>query len=101
MNIFNLVHAVSGLRIVRPTLVADAPGSAANAQDSADSGAAASGAARGNWLQRMLDRMDDWARGDDTREREAYLARATDLCDLETRLRRLDAAAAARDGLFH
>lgn len=50
----------------------------------------------GNWFGRALDRMDDWARAEETRQREAYLADATDLCDLEARLRRLDGSVLTR-----
>ena len=38
----------------------------------------------------LLDRLDQWARSQQQRAVERYLAKATDLCDLEARIRDLD-----------
>jgi hypothetical protein len=38
----------------------------------------------------LLDRLDQWQRTQRQRALERYLAKATDLCDLEARLRALD-----------
>lgn len=43
-----------------------------------------------NWLSRALDRLEQWSWERQLRADEAYLAEATDLCDLEARIRRLD-----------
>jgi uncharacterized protein DUF3563 len=43
-----------------------------------------------NWLSRALDRLEQWSWERQLRDDEAYLAEATDLCDLEARIRRLD-----------
>lgn len=42
------------------------------------------------WLGRLWDRLEAWSWHRHVREREAYLAQATDLAELETRMRRLD-----------
>jgi hypothetical protein len=38
----------------------------------------------------LLDRLDQWQRSLRQRDIERYLAKATDLCDLEARVRALD-----------
>jgi hypothetical protein len=43
-----------------------------------------------SWLSRALDRLEQWSWERQLRADEAYLAEATDLCDLEARIRRLD-----------
>ena len=43
-----------------------------------------------SWLSRALDRLEQWSWERQLRANEAYLAEATDLCDLEARMRRLD-----------
>ena len=43
-----------------------------------------------NWLTRALDRLEQWSWERQLAADEAYLAQATDLCDLEARIRRLD-----------
>jgi uncharacterized protein DUF3563 len=48
-----------------------------------------------NWLSRALDRLEKWSWERQLRADEAYLAEATDLCDLEARIRQLDGS----DGL--
>jgi hypothetical protein len=42
------------------------------------------------WLGRLFDRLEAWSWEREMREREAYLARAQDLYDLEARMRHLD-----------
>jgi hypothetical protein len=48
-----------------------------------------------NWLSRALVRLERWSWERQVEADEAYLAQATDLCDLEARMRRLDGS----DGL--
>ena len=43
-----------------------------------------------NWLSRALDRLEQWSWERQRKADEAYLAQATDLCDLEARIRQLD-----------
>ncbi len=38
----------------------------------------------------LLERLDHWFADQRERQRERYLAQATDLCDLETRMRELN-----------
>jgi hypothetical protein len=45
--------------------------------------------ARG-WIGRMFERIEAWAWERELRQREAYLAQAQDLYDLERRMRQLD-----------
>ena len=48
---------------------------------------------RRKWLDRLdqwLGRLDDWFWRQQQRQREAYLAQATDIFDLEERMRRLE-----------
>ena len=42
------------------------------------------------WLERLWVRLEAWSWQREMREREAYLAQATDLVDLENRMRQLD-----------
>ena len=48
-----------------------------------------------NWLSRALVRLERWSWERQVEADEAYLGQATDLCDLEARMRRLDGS----DGL--
>jgi hypothetical protein len=48
-----------------------------------------------NWLQRVFDRLEQWSWERHMQAQEAYLSQATDLCDLEARIRQLDSG----DGL--
>ena len=50
---------------------------------------AAAAPARG-WIGRLFDRIEGWAWERELRQREAYLAQAQDLYDLERRMRQLD-----------
>ena len=43
-----------------------------------------------HWLQRAFDRLEQWSWERQMRSQEAYLSQATDLCDLEARIRQLD-----------
>ena len=43
-----------------------------------------------NWLQRAFDRLEQWSWERQMKTQEAYLSQATDLCDLEARIRHLD-----------
>jgi hypothetical protein len=43
-----------------------------------------------NWLSRALDRLEQWSWDRQMERQETYLAQATDLCDLERRMRHLD-----------
>ena len=43
-----------------------------------------------NWLQRAFDRLEQWSWERQMKAQEAYLSQATDLCDLEARIRQLD-----------
>ena len=52
-------------------------------------GAAPALPARG-WIGRLFDRIEAWAWERELRQREAYLAQAQDLYDLERRMRQLD-----------
>lgn len=45
---------------------------------------------RPGWLSRALARLDHWFYRQREKEREAYLAQAQDIADLERRLRQLD-----------
>src|SRR5438477_2903429 len=42
------------------------------------------------WLDRAFDRLEQWSWERQMRAQEAYLSEATDLCDLEARIRQLD-----------
>jgi hypothetical protein len=42
------------------------------------------------WLDRAFDRLEQWSWERQLRAQEAYLSEATDLCDLEARIRHLD-----------
>lgn len=42
------------------------------------------------WIGRLFDRIEAWAWERELRQREAYLAQAQDLYDLERRMRHLD-----------
>ena len=57
--------------------------------DKANHGAAQVPPARG-WIGRLFDRIEAWAWERELRQREAYLAHAQDLYDLERRMRHLD-----------
>jgi Protein of unknown function (DUF3563) len=50
------------------------------------------------WLGRVFDRLEAWSWEREMREREAYLAQAQDLYDLEARMRRLDGDEFSRRG---
>jgi hypothetical protein len=50
------------------------------------------------WLGRMFDRLEAWSWEREMREREAYLAQAQDLYDLEARMRHLDGDEFSRRG---
>lgn len=71
-----------------------AAGGRAPSQDSSTSVTVPAGA---GWFARLLDRLDDRAREAQTRQQEAYLAGAADLCDLEARMRRIDLGPAHGD----
>lgn len=43
-----------------------------------------------NWLQWAFDRLEQWSWQRQMKTQEAYLSAATDLCDLEARIRHLD-----------
>ena len=43
-----------------------------------------------SWMGRLFDRIEAWAWERELRQREAYLAQAQDLYDLERRMRQLD-----------
>ena len=49
-----------------------------------------------NWLAQAFHRLENWSWEREMREREAYLARSQDLCDLEARMRHLDGDTLAR-----
>ena len=42
------------------------------------------------WLLGLFDRLEQWSWERQMRAQEAYLSNATDLCDLEARMRQLD-----------
>jgi hypothetical protein len=42
------------------------------------------------WLRRAFDRLEQWSWERQLKTQEAYLSEATDLCDLEARIRQLD-----------
>jgi Protein of unknown function (DUF3563) len=48
------------------------------------------------WFRRLFARLEEWSWKMETREREAYLAQAQNLSDLEARMRRLDDAVLSR-----
>ena len=64
-----------------------APGTAANAEVETDTGPIESVR---SWIRRAFERLETWSWQRQVREREAYLAQATDLADLEARMRDLD-----------
>ncbi len=64
-----------------------ASGSTAGLQSSTDT---ARGPSLKGWFSRMWQRLEAWSWQRQVREREAYLAQATDLVDLEARMRHLD-----------
>jgi Protein of unknown function (DUF3563) len=57
--------------------------------------AAPAAPASGNWLARWFDRMEARAWQREQRARDAYLGEATDVIDLEYRIRRYDQSVAA------
>ena len=57
------------------------------ATDETDASSANSGT---GWLRRAFDRLEQWSWDRQVRVNEAYLSQATDLCDLEYRIRQLD-----------
>ena len=65
------------------------PGARAADKTKADRAAAPVLPARG-WIGRLFDRIEAWAWERELRQREAYLAQAHDLYDLERRMRQLD-----------
>lgn len=71
------------------------PSGATERQTKRDASGAPS--ARG-WLGRVFDRLELWAWEREVREREAYLAQAQDLYDLEARMRHLDGDEFSRRG---
>jgi hypothetical protein len=52
--------------------------------------------APGGWMRRAFDRLEQWSWERQLRAEEAYLSQATDLCDLESRMRRIENP----DGLY-
>lgn len=50
------------------------------------------------WLGRLFDRLEAWSWEREMQEREAYLAQAQDLYDLEARMRHLDGDEFSRRG---
>jgi len=50
------------------------------------------------WFGRLFDRLEAWAWEREMREREAFLAQAQDLYDLEARMRHLDGDEFSRRG---
>jgi uncharacterized protein DUF3563 len=61
----------------------------------ADVAAAPAAPASGSWLTRWFDRMEARAWQREQRARDAYLGEATDVIDLEYRIRRYDQSVAA------
>ena len=51
------------------------------------------------WLRRAMDRLEQWSWERQIRSQEAYLSQATDLCDLESRIRTLDSGDSYSRGL--
>jgi len=49
-----------------------------------------------SWLARVFDRLETWSWERELRQREAYLAQAQDLADLEHRMRQLDQSTLCR-----
>ena len=47
-------------------------------------------AVSGNWLRKAFQRLSQWSWEQDLKRREAYLAQAQNVFDLETRMRHLD-----------
>ncbi len=47
-------------------------------------------AKRAGWIERSLAAVDDWFNRQRQNDREAFLAQATDMVDLERRMRELD-----------
>lgn len=64
-----------------------ASGTTASQESGADT---AAGRSLKGWLTRAWRRLETWSWQRQMREREAYLAQATDLVDLEARMRDLD-----------
>jgi hypothetical protein len=56
-------------------------------------------APRAGWLRRAMDRLEQWSWERQIRSQEAYLSQATDLCDLEARIRTLDSGDSYSRGL--
>lgn len=65
------------------------PESNAAGSTKANRGASPVSPGRG-WIGRLFDRIEAWAWERELRQREAYLAQAQDLYDLERRMRQLD-----------
>jgi hypothetical protein len=59
------------------------------AESTDESGASTTPAGSG-WLRRAFDRLEQWSWERQLKAQEAYLSEATDLCDLEARIRQLD-----------
>lgn len=70
-----------------PQIRLPALGTTASAQSSADT---RGGRSKTGWFTRVWRRLEAWSWQRQVREREAYLAEAKDLVDLEARMRDLD-----------
>jgi hypothetical protein len=68
-------------------------------RESAEGQVAAPEAPLGGWLRRAMDRLEQWSWERQIRSQEAYLSGATDLCDLESRIRTLDSGDSYSRGL--
>lgn len=68
-------------------------------RESTVDGKVAAVAPRAGWLRRAMDRLEQWSWERQIRSQEAYLSQATDLCDLESRIRTLDSGDSYSRGL--
>jgi Protein of unknown function (DUF3563) len=91
--------------MVRRNIASDAPakeGDRARVQSGTNKTETESDASRApsvrGWLGRLFDRLEAWSWEREMREREAYLARAQDLYDLEARMHHLDGDEFSRRG---
>ena len=94
---YHLGQATFEPGMVRRNKTSDAPakpGDRAAAGSTTNQTKATSDASRGpsvrGWFGRMFDRLEAWSWEREMRQREAYLAQAQDLYDLERRMRQLD-----------
>ena len=93
---FLVSEALRGPRYARVPVARPESGAAADLAAAKARAAAATAQPRPAVAMTWLDRLDQWAWRQTQKQREAYLAEATDLVDLEHRMRALERNVASR-----